>query len=64
MSRKVEILATEVVTITEYTWECECGKIFGIDYGTKIEFIKCLLKEDGVKIINGKAYCEVCAKNK
>lgn len=64
MARAIEILSTEVVTETHYTWECECGKIFGTDYGTKIEFMKSLIKEDGVKIINGKAYCKVCAINK
>ena len=63
MSRKVEILASEVVTETSYTWECECKAYYHKTSGTKIDFIKQLLVE-GVKIINGKAYCEVCAKNK
>lgn len=61
MSRSITKLATQVVTSHRYDWDCpSCGQPFVINSGTKIIFIKWLLKEE-VREINGIFICNWCA---
>jgi len=61
MSRSITKLATQVVTLTRYEWICpECEGVFVKNSGTKVPFIKWLLKEE-VREINGIFICNWCA---
>lgn len=61
MSRKTETLAKQLESHHTYWWKCpECSEYFNQVNGTKITFIKRLLKEE-VREINGIFICNWCA---
>lgn len=62
MGRKIEDLAKEVESLVIYHWTCPVCLSYKRQYGgKKIGFIIALMKQHGVKKVEGKLVCGQCA---